>query len=58
MDFGWWGGRDITAAVSYLTRQPDVQHGKIAVLGLSMGGEQAIAALGSDPRIRPWWPRV
>jgi dienelactone hydrolase len=52
MDFGWWGGRDITAAVSYLTRQPGVQHGKIAVLGLSMGGEQAIAALGADPRIR------
>ena len=52
MDFGWWGDRDITAAVSYLTRQPGVQPGKIAVLGLSMGGEQAIAALGADPRIR------
>ena len=52
MDFGWWGGRDITAAVSYLTRQPGVQAGKIAMLGESMGGEQAIAALGTDPRIR------
>jgi hypothetical protein len=52
MDFGWWGGRDITAAVSYLTRQPGVQPGKVAVLGLSMGGEQAIAAMGADPRIR------
>jgi dipeptidyl aminopeptidase/acylaminoacyl peptidase len=50
MDFGWWGGRDITAAVSYLTRQPGVQPGKIAVLGLSMGGEQAIAALATQPR--------
>jgi uncharacterized protein len=52
MDFGWWGDRDITAAVAYLARQPGVRPGKIAVLGLSMGGEQAIAALGADPRIR------
>ena len=52
MDFGWWGGRDIAAAVSYLARQPGVRAGEIAVLGESMGGEQAIAAMGSDPRIR------
>ena len=52
MDFGWWGDRDITAAVSFLARQPGVQAGKIAVLGESMGGEQALAAAGADPRIR------
>jgi uncharacterized protein len=52
MDFGWWGGRDISAAVSFLEHQPGIQAGKIAVLGLSMGGEQAIAATGADPRIR------
>jgi dienelactone hydrolase len=52
MDFGWHGNADITAAVSFLSRQPGVQPGKIAVLGLSMGGEQAIAAAGADPRIR------
>jgi uncharacterized protein len=52
MDFGWWGGRDITAAVLFLTRQPGIQAGKVAVLGESMGGEQAMAAMGSDPRIR------
>ena len=52
MDFGWWGDRDITAAVSFLGRQPGVQAGKIAVLGESMGGEQALAAAGADPRIR------
>ena len=52
MDFGWWGGRDLAAAVSFLARQPGVQGGKIAVLGESMGGEQALAAAGSDPRIR------
>ena len=52
MDFGWWGGRDLAAAVSFLARQPGVQAGKIAVLGESMGGEQALAAAGADSRIR------
>jgi uncharacterized protein len=52
MDFGWWGDRDLAAAVSFLARQPGVQAGQIAVLGESMGGEQALAAAGSDPRIR------
>jgi len=52
MDFGWWGDRDITAAMSFLTRQPGVRAAKIAVLGESMGGEQALAAMGTDPWIR------
>lgn len=52
MDFGWWGGRDLAAAVSFLSRQPGVLAGKIAVLGESMGGEQALAAIGADSRIR------
>ena len=52
MDFGWWGNRDLAAAVSFLDRQPGVRAGKIAVLGESMGGEQALVAAGSDPRIR------
>ena len=52
MDFGWWGGRDIAAAVSFLDRQPSVRPGKIALLGESMGGEQALAAMGTDPQIR------
>jgi dipeptidyl aminopeptidase/acylaminoacyl peptidase len=52
MDFGWWGDRDIAAAVSFLGRQPGVRPGKIAVVGESMGGEQALAAVGADPRVR------
>jgi uncharacterized protein len=52
MDFGWWGNRDTAAAVSFLDRQPGVHAGKIAVLGESMGGEQALAAMGADPWIR------
>jgi uncharacterized protein len=52
MDFGWWGGRDIAAAISFLDRQPGIRPGKLALLGESMGGEQALAAMGTDPRIR------
>ena len=52
MDFGWWGGRDIAAAVSFLDRQPGIRPGKVALLGESMGGEQALAAMGTDPRVR------
>ena len=52
MDFGWYGDRDIAAAMAFLGRQHDVRAGRIAVLGLSMGGEQALVAAGSDPRIR------
>jgi pimeloyl-ACP methyl ester carboxylesterase len=51
MDFGWYGDLDIAAAVSYLQARPDVRQGRIAAVGMSMGGEQAIAAAGSDPRI-------
>lgn len=52
MDFGWYGERDIAAAVDWLQRQPDVRAGRIGLLGLSMGGEEAIGAAGADPRIR------
>jgi uncharacterized protein len=52
MDFGWWGGRDLAAAVSFLAARPGLGAGKIAVLGESMGGEGALAAAGSDLRIR------
>jgi uncharacterized protein len=52
MDLGWYGNLDITAAVSFLEGRPDVRDGRIAAVGMSMGGEQAISAAGEDPRIR------
>jgi uncharacterized protein len=51
MDFGWYGEADIVAAVSHLGMRPDVEPDRIGVLGLSMGGEEAIGAIGADPRI-------
>jgi uncharacterized protein len=52
MDLGWYGDRDIAAAVTFLTRQPGVDPARIGVLGLSMGAEEAIGAAGTDSRIR------
>jgi fermentation-respiration switch protein FrsA (DUF1100 family) len=51
MDAGWYGNRDISAAVRFLRHQPGVNRSRIGVLGLSMGGEEAIGA-AADPAIR------
>lgn len=51
MDFGWNGDTDITAAVDFLVTQPDVDPARIGVVGMSMGGEEAIGAAAADARI-------
>ncbi|MDD5703234.1 MAG: alpha/beta fold hydrolase [Dehalococcoidales bacterium] len=51
MDFGWYGTADIKGAVTFLTEQPDINANRIVVIGLSMGGEEAIGAMAEDPRI-------
>jgi pimeloyl-ACP methyl ester carboxylesterase len=51
MELGWGGERDVRAAVGYLSSRPDVDPGRIGVLGQSMGGEQAITAAATDSRI-------
>ena len=51
-DWGWFGDTDVPAAVTWLSEQSDVDRGRIGVVGLSMGGEEAIGAAGVDPRIR------
>lgn len=52
MDFGWYGDLDIAAATEFLASRPEVDPGRIGVVGLSMGGEEAIGAAATDPRIR------
>jgi pimeloyl-ACP methyl ester carboxylesterase len=52
MDFGWYGDRDLAAAVSFLQTRPDVDNRQIAAVGMSMGGEQAIGAAATIPAIR------
>jgi uncharacterized protein len=49
-ELGWHGIEDIRAAVDYLERRPDVTGG-IGILGLSMGGEEAMNAAATDERL-------
>ncbi|WP_374457416.1 alpha/beta hydrolase [Nocardioides sp.] len=51
MDFGWWGSQDAAGAVDFLRDQPDVSPDRIGLVGLSMGGEQALGAAGADDRV-------
>jgi len=52
MGYGWSGGRDVRAVTDWLLAQPGVDAARVGVLGLSMGGEQALTAAGSDERLR------
>ena len=51
MDLGWYGEFDVDAAVSFLSNRPEVDPTRIAVLGTSMGGEEALTTAANDPRI-------
>ncbi|OWY63012.1 hypothetical protein B7486_55375, partial [cyanobacterium TDX16] len=52
MDLGWLGDQEVEAAVSFLVEEPAVDDERIGVVGLSMGGEQAIGAAASDDRVQ------
>lgn len=52
MDLGWHGDDDIAAATRYLASRSDVDASRIGVVGMSMGGEEAIGASAGDPLIR------
>lgn len=51
-DIGWHGDQDTMAAVAFVSRQDGVVPTRIGIVGLSMGGEEAIGAAAADPRIR------
>jgi dienelactone hydrolase len=51
MDFGWWGDADIAAGLDHLEARPGVDPDRVGLLGLSMGGEEALGA-APDPRVR------
>lgn len=52
MDLGWHGAEDVSVAVDWLLARDDVDDARIGVVGLSMGGEEALTAAAADPRIR------
>jgi pimeloyl-ACP methyl ester carboxylesterase len=51
MDFGWYGDLDIAAGTEYLRSRDEVGPDRIGVVGMSMGGEEAIGAAASDPNL-------
>ncbi len=52
MDFGWHGDADIAGAVAFLQSRPDVDGARVGVVGMSMGGEEAIGAAAANTGIR------
>jgi uncharacterized protein len=52
MDFGWHGDADVAAATRFLADRPDVDHQRIGVVGMSMGGEEALGASAANELIR------
>jgi fermentation-respiration switch protein FrsA (DUF1100 family) len=52
MDIGWYGDQDSGGALAFLQRRSDVDPTRIAILGLSMGGEEAIGAAAAHRAIR------
>ena len=52
MDFGWHGDADIAAATGYLADRGDVDPRRIGVVGMSMGGEEAVGASRGKPADR------
>ncbi len=47
--WGWAGHRDVTAAVRFLQRRPDVEADRIGGIGLSVGGEMMLEAAARSP---------
>jgi dienelactone hydrolase len=52
MDFGWYGDEDVSGAVDFVRRQPDVDPRRIGAVGLSMGGEEVLGASASVDDLR------
>jgi predicted acyl esterase len=52
MLWGWWGELDVAAGVDFLAARSDVVDGRIGAIGMSVGGEQVVAAAGVDSRIK------
>jgi dienelactone hydrolase len=50
--FGWDDTKDISAAITWLQRQPDVLDGRIGGIGFSVGGEMMLQAAASNRALR------
>lgn len=51
MDFGWYGEADVVGAIDFVATRSDVSAARVGLVGMSMGGEEAIGAAGVDARV-------
>lgn len=51
MDFGWYGDADVVGAIDFVATRSDVSAARVGLVGMSMGGEEAIGAAGIDDRV-------
>lgn len=51
MDFGWYGESDVVGAIDFLASRSDVSAARVGLVGMSMGGEEAIGTAGVDDRV-------
>jgi pimeloyl-ACP methyl ester carboxylesterase len=51
MDFGWYGDLDIATGTEFLVSRADVDPRRIGVVGMSMGGEEAVGATAENTTI-------
>ena len=49
--FGEREKQDVLGAIDYLSKRPEVDHSRIAIMGVELGGSVAIMAAAEDPRI-------
>jgi uncharacterized protein len=52
MEYGWLGDHDVSAAVTYASRQLDVHPGWVGAVGVGLGADQVLGAAATDERIR------
>lgn len=47
----WQFGRDLRHVITHLSARPDIDHDRIAVWGISLGGQVALFVAGTDRRV-------
>lgn len=52
MEYGWLGDHDVSAAVTYASRQLDVHPGWVGAVGVGLGADQVLGASVADQRIK------
>jgi uncharacterized protein len=52
MEYGWLGDHDVSAAITYASKQLDVHPGWVGAVGVALGADQVLGAAATDERIK------